>query len=300
MAHLDIAGALLRNAVLPVSALAAGDPLDPLSPLQEGSHLAASSTGIRSAESRKRLGQLVERSKRPDGVNFPIAFLRSEQSPLELPPLARLVRGGRGGEARLKLLLTLHMLATKQPFDIKRVRSGWWAGALGLPDPDGAGARRVSDALLWLERGGPEGAAAPGSGLIQLDKTRGEASTVTLLDPRGGGGPHRSPKMAGEGRWVSVPLGLWREEWIVVLSTTELAVLLVLIELTGGATDPTFVATGRHEQYGLSPDTWRLATRGLRAHGLIEVGSVLDGEDMDKRRRRNTYVVEKLRLVQPP
>lgn len=277
------------------------EPWNSLLPLQEGSDLAAATTGTRSAESRKRLRQAAERSKRPTGVNLPIAFVRNEQSPLEIPPLARLVQGGRGGEVRLKLLVSLYMLATKEPYDIKNLRSGWWAGALGLEDPDVAGARRVSDALLWLERGGPRGTPA-GQALIHLDKKPGEASTVTLLDPRGGGGPHISTKSAKESRWVQVPLGLWQQEWIVVLSATELAVLLCLIELTGGAEAgvATFIPTGRHAQYGLSEDTWRLATKGLKKHKLVEVGTVLDREGMDKRRRRNTYVVDKGRLSEAP
>lgn len=192
------------------------------------------------------------------------------------------------------------MLATKEPYDVKNLRSGWWAGALGLDDPDHAGARRVSDALLWLERGGSH-RTPPGHGLLHLDKKAGEASSVVLLDARGGGGPCVSTKTAKDPRWVQVPLGLWRQEWIVVLSIMELAVLLCLIELTGGAAAgaATFIPTGRHAQYGRSEDSWRLATKGLEGHKLLEVGSVLDSEGLDKRRRRNTHKLDKMRLAEP-
>jgi len=258
-------------------------------PARKVSNLARSS-GVRTADSRLRLRQAVDRSKRRNGVNLPIGFVRSEQK----PPLAQLLQGGRGGEVRLKLYLCLSLLATAHPYDIgKPIRSSWWAEALGLPDPETAGARRISDALDWLDR----------HKLIRLVRRPGRPSTVVLLDPRGGGGAYRTTSEAKERRYVQVPLGLWRQEWIVVLSGSALALLLVLLELQGGETDannPPFLATGRHEQYGLSEDTWTRASKQLQEHKLLSAGSVLEGRDLDMRRRRNTYWVDQGRLDETP
>ena len=199
---------------------------------------------MRSGTTSRRLTRAVERSKRRTGVNLPIEFLRSEQDPPAVTPLARLLRGGQGGEVRLKLYLCLSLLATAAPYNIReRIRASVWAEALGLPDPEGNGARRVTNALRWLDA----------KGYIRLHTRAGMPPTVTLLDPRGGGGDYVGVEKAQ--RWVRLPLALWEREWIVDLSGSALALLLVLLELQGGATRPQYLETGRHAQYGLSEDT---------------------------------------------
>ena len=209
---------------------------------------------------------------------LPIEFLRSEQDPPAVTPLARLLRGGQGGEVRLKLYLCLSLLATAAPYDIRDpIRSGWWAAALGLPDPEGKGARRISKALEWLDA----------NDYITLHRRPGRPSTVTLLDPRGGGGAYVGVEKAR--RWVRAPLALWEHEWIVDLSGSALALLLVLLELQGGASKPRHLETGRHAQYGLSEDTWSRAARELRERGVLTVGQVVTGRNLDMRRTRNTY-----------
>jgi hypothetical protein len=211
-------------------------------------------------------------------VALPIQFVRNEQDPPAVTPLARLLRGGQGGEVRLKLYLCLSLLATASPYDIRDpIRAGWWAAALGLPDPDGKGARRISNALDWLDA----------NDYITLQRRPGRPSTVTLLDPRGGGGPYVGVDKAR--RWVRAPLALWEREWIVDLSGSALALLLVLMELQGGAVRPRYLETGRHVQYGLSEDTWTRAARELRDCGLLTVGQVVTGRNLDMRRTRNTY-----------
>jgi hypothetical protein len=245
--------------------------------------------GSRSGETSRRLDQAVARSKRRAGVNLPIEFVRSELNPPEVTPLATLLRGGRGGEVRLKLYLCLTLLATAEPHDIREpIRSNWWAGALGLPDPDDNGARRISKALEWLDK----------HEYIQLNRRPGRPSTVVLLDPRGGGGAYVGVDKAQ--RWVRLPLGLWRQEWIVDLSGSALALLIVLLELTGGATTPRFLETGRHAQYGLSEDTWTRASKELQDVGLLTVGQVRAGRDLDMRRTRNTYLLNKALLDARP
>lgn len=267
-----------------------GTPRSPRTP-RSSSPPATSATrstraaGTRSGVTSRSLQQAVDRSKRKTGVALPIEFLRSEQEPPAVTPLARLLRGGQGGEVRLKLYLCLSLLATAPPYDIREpIRSGWWAGALGLPDPDVKGARRISNALEWLDA----------NAYIVLNRRPGRPSTVTLLDPRGGGGPYVGVEKAR--RWVLAPLWLWEREWIVDLSGSALALLLVLLELQGGATKPRHLDTGRRAQYGLSEDTWTRASRELRERGVLTVGQVVTGRDLDMRRTRNTYWLDRYRL----
>jgi hypothetical protein len=234
----------------------------------------------------------VTRSKRRTGVQLPIGFVRDLQSEPQSTPLARLIQGGRGGEVRLKLYLSLSLLATAAPYDIGQpIPSSWWAHALGLPDPERLGARRVSDALDWLDR----------NEYLELRRRPGYPSSVTLLDPRGGGGRYRSRVDARETRWIVVPLDLWRQEWIVVLSGSGLALLLVLMELTGGrTTKPVSLETGRHPQYGLSEDTWRRASKELVDLKLLTVGRITEEGELGMRRTRNTYRLRLDRLAELP
>jgi hypothetical protein len=44
-----------------------------------------------------------------------------------------------GGNDRLKLWLTMALLATKKPYEIKPISGRTWASALGLPDADNQG-----------------------------------------------------------------------------------------------------------------------------------------------------------------
>src|SRR5437764_9984107 len=97
------------------------------------------------------LQRAVERSKRSAGIQLPLAFVRAEPRSSSATPLARMLRGGRGGEVRLKLYLSITLVATHPPYDIKRpIPARAWAEMLALPDFEQLGARRVSDALTWL------------------------------------------------------------------------------------------------------------------------------------------------------
>src|SRR5580698_2726011 len=75
----------------------------------------------------------VRRSRRSRGVQLARSFVRRENTPEAVPPLALLLRGGQGGEVRLKLYLTMLLLAVQPPFDIRdSFPAGSWAAALGL------------------------------------------------------------------------------------------------------------------------------------------------------------------------
>jgi hypothetical protein len=250
--------------------------------------LAKTSAVLPNAESARLLGLAVSKSRRYDAVPLPIAFIRSEDTSIP-PPLARLLRGGRGGEVRLKLYLCICLRATQAPYDIRRAGpSRSWAQMLALPDPERNGARRIADALNWLDQ----------AKLIKLQR-RGGSPAIQLLSVTGDGGGYQ-PR--GE-RWVSLPLGLWTEQWITSLSGSALALLLVLLELQGGRKSPAeapWASGDQKARYGLSEATWTRATKELRAQGLLTVRRITQGQDFDWRRMRHTYWVTIQRLDSPP
>ncbi len=116
--------------------------------------------------SKLYLDRVLQLSKRKSGIQLPIGFVRSAWQPRSdaspssastaepvVTPLVAMLRGGHGGEVRLKLYLSITLLAAHPPFDISRPIAGRsWATMLGLPDPEGNGARRIADALVWLDQ----------------------------------------------------------------------------------------------------------------------------------------------------
>jgi len=110
-----------------------------------------------------RLAVNVKKSERHQNVPFNPGFIRGKSL---RPPLAKLIfdGGGQGGGVRLRLYLYITLIATGRPYDIKKPPvPKAWAERLALPPRTGA--RRINDALAWLEdnelikltpnRGGP-------------------------------------------------------------------------------------------------------------------------------------------------
>lgn len=227
------------------------------------------------------LEKAVERSKRRSSVRLPLAFARDQVNETAEPPLARLLQGG--GEVRLKVLLTMLMIATKHPH-VARVPSKDLAAMLNLRDPDGAGARRVNKALGDL-------AAA---NLIRREHRSGHVPSTTILDPGGSGEEWNTEHLSGS-TYITLPPDLWRRGWLIALSGRALAMLIILKENTGGREKGAWVPGIRRRQYGLSEDTWTKATKELREAGLLDVDEKVfsfHGEP----RRRNLYTLHLDRL----
>lgn len=232
------------------------------------------------------LDQAVKKSKRATGIQLPLGFVRSEMAD-SAPPVARMIRGGRGGEVRLKLYLTMILIAAAGQHDIRNVPARAWAETLNLDDPDGLGARRVSDALQWLAE----------NHFISLASRRGSPPTVTLLSALG----DEKPFARGRRIYLRVPLGLWEHHWITKLSGSGLALLLVLLDLQGGASasSPPSLPGPLRRRYGLSDDTWTRASRELKALGLLQIKRQPQGREFDFRRMRNAYWIDKEILSAP-
>jgi hypothetical protein len=227
------------------------------------------------------LRSLVERSKRSTGVPLAESFIRRENAPDNPPPLAQLLRGGQGGEVRLKLYLTMSLLAVGPPYDIKPIPARSWAAALDIDNPAQNGARRVSDAIGWLVE----------HKLLVAERRQGTPGTVRLLSQDGTGGPYTRPTPST--RYVRLPLGMWDEGWIVRLSGTALALLIVLLDLQGGRAEPQWISPAQaRRRYDLSPDTWTKGLRELKALGLVTVSRRPQGDIFDYQRMRNTYWVD--------
>ena len=224
---------------------------------------------------RERLRAAVDKAKWSGNVPFPPPFVLAPDGRTD-PPLARLIQGGRGGEVRLRLYLCITMMATRRPYDIvSPPNPNIWAQLLALPQD--AGRRRVSSNLKWLAE----------KHYIALQPRPGRPASITLLDPALSGDPYVRP--IEQGRYVGVPVELWRNGWILALSATALALLFALIEHQGGYQHARYVVKQRRERYGLSPDTWTLARKELEKHKLLIVGRTPQGSDFDYRRMRNTY-----------
>ena len=244
-----------------------------------------------SVEARERSHELlagaVARSKRTSGIQLPRQFLREELG--QDPPLSRMIRGGRGGEVRLKLYLCLVLIASKTPYDIQQeIPAARWAEMLLLPDPAKNGARRVADALSWLED----------SRLIGLNRRPGAPPIVKLRSPTGDGRRFVRPRK----QYLTVPLGLWQNDWITTLSATATALLLVLLDNQGGTTHSPqglWFSRAKRDRYVLSDDTWTRATKELVDLGLVRVIRTPQGETFDWLRLRNSYWVWKDVLETP-
>jgi hypothetical protein len=210
---------------------------------------------------------------------MPSAFFRAEAD--EDPPLAKMLRGGRGGAVRLKLYLSMCLMATKAPYRItQQIPGRVWAEMLNLPDPELKGARRISDSLSWLDQ----------NGFVKLVRQGGSPPEIRLLSPSGDRLRYVRPRK----RYVRLPLGLWKMEWISTLSGRELAVLLALLDLQSGRDPkvPPSMNMQQRERYGFSQDTWTRGEADLKRSGLLTVRRAPQGRDFDWRRMRNTYWVD--------
>lgn len=241
-----------------------------------------------SEQAQQLMQRLVVRSQRSSGVPFAESFIRRADADDPAPPLTRLIRGGQGGEVRLKLYLTMSLLAVRAPYDIPAAPARSWAQALDLDDPDHNGARRVSDAIDWLAE----------NKFLIAERRQGTPGPVRLLSQDGLGNPYTRPTPAG--RYVRLGLGLWHDGWIDRLSGTALALLIVLLDLQGGRAQPQWISPDpARRRYDLSPDTWTKGLKELKELELVTVTRRMQGDFFDQRRMRNAYWVEEHKLRGP-
>lgn len=211
------------------------------------------------------LRSAVDRSRRHSTVQLPIDFARD---PAEDPtPLKVIGSDGRGQGLRLKLYLSMTMLATKKPYHLRPYPALAYAKMLDLDKPEGQGARRVNQAQRWLRD----------EGFIHRVENGTHPPHITLL-------PIRERGDWG-GRWITLPIGLWSNGWIHVMSGRALTIYVVLRELTGGRPKGATADGRRKRQYGLSDETWARGISDLEKLGLADVTRVVDNSDDFTRRQ---------------
>lgn len=239
--------------------------------------------------------KMGKRTQAPIRVSF-VGSYDSVRKPGEVPPMAKILRGGRGGEVRLKLELSFLWFAVNPPHDLTYPARAW-ATLIGLEDPEGRGTRRVRQATSAL-------AAAD---LIKVVANPGQPNKIFLLDEGAEAQPYVLPgeaynKSRGSGqewrhRYIQIPDTFWTNGWIATLSGAAVAMLLVLFAELGqkdaAKTDLWFSPSAAKKIYGLSEDTRSKGLRELRRAGLATARKKAASRDvLDFRRLRNTYRIQ--------
>ncbi|MGW6983671.1 hypothetical protein ACWGE1_30220 [Streptomyces sp. NPDC054932] len=233
------------------------------------------------------LRKAAAKAARSGNVSFSPSFVRSFEADGP-PPLARLIQGGRGGEVRLKTYLSIVMMATAAPFDVKRPPTPQaWSRLLLLPKESGP--RRIANNIKWLSE----------KGFIELGPRRGYAPcAIQLLSMDGKGGEFERASLMG--RYVGVPIQFWTNGWILALSATAIALLFALLESQGGHATPRYVTKDRRESYGISHNSWTEGRKELERHKFLTVTRVPQGSDFDYQRLRNSYWIDDARFLDAP
>lgn len=225
-------------------------------------------------------------------------FIARSAPEASAPPLALMLRGGggRGGAVRLKLYLSFLWLARNSERPVYRFASREWAVLLNLPKPDTAGARRVNDALRWLEE----------QSFVRLERKRGASTVVYLLDDGGSGERYqppgllltqKRPKLPDNQRekhyYVQFSANFWLDGWIATLSGPAVAMYLVLLhQQTMNPSGPLWVSPRLTKTlYDLSEDTRNKGLQELVEQGLasLERRPVHSGAFTGQGRARNAY-----------
>lgn len=247
------------------------------------------------SEHALRLAKTLNERLKGRAAKIRFDFIRHEAG--GLPPVASLLRGGRGGDVRLKLLLSLLWVAgggSDQRHSTNAYPARAWAGLLDLPEPEGNGQRRIRDAIGWLEE----------EGFVRTMRAPGRPMALQLMREDGSGRPYSDPAAAAKRKkksgaaitssdlYIGLPAPFWTDGWLVTLSGRAIAMLLVIAHVTFSERDewPWVSPARARKLYGVSEDTWSKGIAELRARGIIQVRKRPVGEDdFDFRRVRNTY-----------
>uniref|UniRef100_UPI003F495E7C hypothetical protein n=1 Tax=Amycolatopsis sp. CA-082387 TaxID=3239918 RepID=UPI003F495E7C len=237
----------------------------------------------------------------------------ADDRPDSKPTMARLLSsgptggGGRGGQLRLKLYLSLLWVCAAHPYEAIRPARAW-AALLGLDDPEGHGSRRIQETLRELQE----------RKLVRLRNRGGSPTGVTVLVEWGDGQGYEPPsetynrfKKAGlqtqnwelaVHRYFRVPSSLWTDGLITRLDGPALAMLLILrCEQQSKDGTPVWFSPDRAaSRFGLSESTRRLGLQKLRALGLVVTDTKNlseSGDFIDLVRKRKVHT---LYLTQQP
>lgn len=245
-------------------------------------------------------------NRRKAGAPVRTSFVIAEPG-RERPPLAELLSntsgnggGGRGGQVRLKLYLSLLWVCAKEPYEATRPARAW-AALLGLEDIDGRGTRRVLAAFRDLEdrdmvrirdRGGLPNAVRPMSDRGSAKTYEPPSETYNRLQQK-----NANEALLRRHRYFRVPSGLWTQGHIAALTGPGLAMLLVVrAEQRGKDNTPVwFSPQVASERYGLAESTRVQGLEQLRRQGLLTTTTQKISESgafIDQIRRRNVHTLD--------
>lgn len=236
-------------------------------------------------------------------------FLERAEEADPAPPMARILRGdrdgkrggGRGGEVRLKLLLSMLWMVRDTP--ALPVPSRAWAALLGLDDPTGKGVRRINDAIKWLDE----------AGFVGIEQGPGGNRLVSLFEESGTGRAYQLPGAAiraivpqqtarrAQHFYLQLPSTLWTNGWISMLSGAGTAMLLLLHRLQASNTDDTqlwLAPADAKTRFDLSDDTRSKGLRELTMAGLVTMERrPVDPFAFTPERVRNVYLLRRDRFA---
>ena len=219
-------------------------------------------------EAGSNLARRLTRGGR-DLRNCPIRteFLRRNSERDAVTPMMVMLGsgGGRGGDVRLKLYLSLLWASPGGKHDTKFVATDW-ARLLGLPRYSTNGKRRVYEALNWLAA----------HGFIEKQERPGLPSTVVVLHESGSGEPYSNPSSqtvkGGKPMYRRLQSAWWTNAWLAALSGRALAFWLVLMDESNNDTKADAVWLSESQtlkKYAISPYLRQRAMRELKHFDLI-------------------------------
>lgn len=225
-------------------------------------------------------------------------FLRRNSEQDAVPPMMAMLGsgGGRGGDVRLKLYLSLLWASPGGDHDTDFVATDW-AQLLGLPSFSTKGKRRVYEALIWLAA----------RGFITKRERLGRSSVVTVLDESGSGGPYAKPSeqasKGGAPTYRRLQPTWWTNAWIAALSGRALAFWLVLMDETNNAakTDAVWLSESQtSKKFAISPYLRQHAMRELKHFDLITARRQFTREPFGVTSSRTSISVHVDELSTPP
>ncbi|MCY4516292.1 MAG: hypothetical protein OXB99_03535 [Acidimicrobiaceae bacterium] len=225
-------------------------------------------------------------------------FLRRRSEREAVPPMMTMLGsgGGRGGDVRLKLYLSLLWASPGGEHDTEFVATDW-ARLLGLPRYSTNGKRRVYEALNWLTV----------YSFIEKQKRPGLPSTVVILHESGSGEPYSKPSShtakGGKPTYRRLQSAWWTNAWLAALSGRALAFWLVLMDESNNGTKTEAVWLSESQtlkKYAISPYLRQRAMRELRHFGLITTRRQLTREAFGVTSSRTRISLHLDALDQPP
>lgn len=226
--------------------------------------------GSLTVTAQQLLDKAVKLSGRRSTVQLPREFARIQNPTQTETPLSGMFARG---EATMKVYLSLVLLTRRPPHDLFRTfTDNFWAEMLGyeeLNDADpipGAGTKRIKRAMTALQKSGPD----EKTHWISRVREPGKGYKIVVTHLPETGAPY-----------ITIPLELWSNGWINVMSARALFVYLILRLTLRGADDTasTHVSVADRKNHAIKDDTWQRGLKELETLGLARSESGKTAED---------------------